>query len=290
MVLRMECSLILATLGRDIELVSFLNSLTAQTWRDFELIIVDQNKDYKLDPIVERFRNYFPVKHIKVDLFGSGKARDYGIQFTHGRIIAFPDDDCVYEVDVLEKVVSEFERRKELAILAGGSYDFSKAKYSIGVNSPKSRMFSRYKMMGVECTHFFNLSKIKWGDLYWDHNFGPGSKYFSADGFELLYRLMRAGNKAFYTPEIRIYHANKNVDDYTINGNRILKYSFAGGAFIRKFTNEGDALMIYYILRKMFIAPLLKMILAVFLFSPKRLRYSYHNLIGVWQGFFAYRK
>ena len=286
----MECSLILATLGRDIELVSFLNSLEAQTYRDFELIIIDQNKDKKIDFIVEKFINCFPVNHIKVYFSGLAKARDYGIQFAQGEIIAFPDDDCVYEVDVLEKVANEFEGREELAILAGGSYDFSKTKFSMGANSYKARMFSRFNMMGIEFTHFFNLSKIKREYFYLDHNFGIGSKYFSIEGFELLYRLMKVGNKAFYTPEIRIYHANKEVEDYAVCGNKILNDSFAIGAFIRKFTNKSDASMIYYILRKMFVAPVLKMMLAVFLLNPKRLSYSYKNLIGTWQGFFSYRE
>ena len=55
----MKFSLILATLGRDIELVSFLNSLKNQTYRDFELIIIDQNQDKKIDAIVKKFINCF---------------------------------------------------------------------------------------------------------------------------------------------------------------------------------------------------------------------------------------
>jgi glycosyltransferase involved in cell wall biosynthesis len=286
----MKFSLILATLGRDIELVSFLNSLESQNYRDFELIIIDQNKDKKIDSIVEKFINCFSINHIKVNFTGIARARDYGIQFARGEIVAFPDDDCVYEVDVLEKVVDEFERRKVFSILAGGSYDFNKTKFSIGVNSHKSGRFSRFEIMGIEITHFFNLTRINKKELYLDHDFGIGAKYFSMEGFELLYRLMRAGNKAFYTPEIRVYHANRKMEDYTAGGDRIFKSSFAMGAFIRKFTNESDVLMIYYILRKMFIAPVLKVMLAVFLLNPKRLSYSFNNLIRIWQGFFAYRK
>jgi hypothetical protein len=69
----MNCSLILATLGRDIELVSFLYSLEAQTYRDFKLIIIDQNKDKKIYFIVEKFVNCFPINHIKVDFSGIAK-------------------------------------------------------------------------------------------------------------------------------------------------------------------------------------------------------------------------
>jgi glycosyltransferase involved in cell wall biosynthesis len=286
----MECSLILATLGRDIELARFLKSLASQTYRDFELIIIDQNQDNKIDSIVEKSIGCFPVKQIKVDFSGVAKARDYGIQHARGKIIAFPDDDCVYEVDVLERVVDEFERKEELAILVGGLYDFSKTKFSVGTNSYKHKKFSHLNIMGVECTHFFNLSKINKKHFYFDHDFGIGSKYFSGEGFELLYRLMRAGYKAFYAPDIRIYHANMDKEDHALNGNRIFKYSFGMGAFVRKFANEGDPLMIYYILRKMFVAPIFKILLAVFLFNPKKLSYSYNNFKGVWQGFFAYGK
>jgi glycosyltransferase involved in cell wall biosynthesis len=286
----MECSLILATLGRDIELVRFLNSLVAQTYQNFELIIIDQNKDKKIDPIVEKYLNCFSVNHIKVDFSGLAKARDYGIYFASGRIIAFPDDDCVYEIDVLEKVVGEFERRKTLSILACGSYDFGKTKFSIGENSRKSGKFSRLKMMGIEFTHFFNFSKISREDFYLDHNFGIGSKYFAMEGFELLYRLMRTGNKAFYTPDIRIYHSNREMEDYAVGGDRNFKVYLGMGAFIRKFANECDAFMLYYILRKMFIAPVFKMMLAVFVLNPKKLSYAYNNLIGIWQGFFTYCK
>jgi len=286
----MKFSLILVTLGRDIELVSFLNSLASQTYMDFELIIIDQNKDKKIDSIVEKFINCFPVNHIKVNFSGIARARDYGIQFVRGEIIAFPDDDCVYEVDVLEKVAGEFERRKRLAILAGGSYDFGKKKFSIGTHSKKSGKFFRSNMMGIEFTHFFNLSNIGRGELYLDHNFGIGAKYFSMEGFEMMYRLMKTGNKAYYNPEIRFYHANRREEDYIAEGDRIYKSSFAMGAFIRKFTNQGDAVMIYYILRKMIIAPILKISLAIFMLNPKRLSYSCNNLIRIWHGFFAYSK
>jgi glycosyltransferase involved in cell wall biosynthesis len=165
-VLDMEFSLILATLGRDIELISFLDSLASQTYRDFELIIIDQNKDKKIDSIVEKFISCFPVNHIKVDFSGVAKARDYGIHFARGKIVTFPDDDCVYEVDVLEKVLGEFERRKGLALLACGLYDFSKNKFSSGVKSYRCRKFSRFNIPGVEATLFFNLSKIKSEDFY----------------------------------------------------------------------------------------------------------------------------
>lgn len=284
----MKCSLILATLGRDRELVDLFESLASQTYKDFELIIIDQNVDGKIDSIVEAFKDSMPLKHMKVNFNGNARARDYGIQFAVGDIIAFPDDDCVYETDVLEKVVGEFEQQQQLGILVAGSYDFSKTNFSIGVNSHKPIYFSRFNMMGVEFTHFFCLTRMRRQEFYLDHDFGINSKYCGAEGPELLYRLLRAKHKAFYTPDIKIYHANK--DEYTIGSERMLKYSNGNGALIRKFFNERDVFMLYYMMKKMIVAPLVKMIGAILIFNSKKAEYYYKNLVGIWQGFLAYRK
>ncbi len=282
----MKVSLVLATLGRDWELADFLKSLMIQTYKDFELIIIDQNKDGKIDDIVESINSYLDVKHVKVDFTGNARARDYGIGLAQGRIVAFPDDDCAYDKDVLKKVVAEFNRRPNLSILVAGSYDVSSSRFSIGVNSHSAQYFSRFKMMGVEFTQFFDRKKIDGKQFYLDHDFGIGSKYSGAEGFELLYRLLRAGSTAFYTPEIKIYHPDK--DHYKLGTGRMLMYSTGIGAYIRKFANQQDVFILYYIVRKMFVAPILKMLLAVVLLNPRKLAYSFYNLVGIWRGFLAY--
>lgn len=284
----MKISLVLATLGRNAQVFDFLQSLQMQSYTNFELIVIDQNQDGKIDALIKPFKYLFAVKHIKVDFVGNARARDYGIGFAQGDIIAFPDDDCTYDPDVLKEVAAEFTRQGALAILVVGSYDFSSTHFSIGVNSRKPRYFSRFRMMGVEFTHFFALDRLDRRQFHLDHEFGIGSKYSGGEGFELLYRLLRAGSVAFYTPKIRIFHANK--DHYTLGTVRMLRYSTGVGAYIRKFTNQHDVFMLYYIARKMFVAPVLKMLLALVLCNRKRLAYDFYNLLGVWRGFLAYGK
>lgn len=282
----MKVSLILATLGRDLELADFLKSLMNQTYKNFELIIIDQNRDGKIDAIVELFKDCFDMKHVKVDFTGNARARDYGIGFVQGRVVAFPDDDCAYDKDVLKKVVAEFKRRPNLSILVAGSYDFSSSRFSIGVNNHKARYFSRFQMLGVEFTQFFDRKRIDGKQFHLDHDFGIGSKYSGGEGFELLYRLLRSGSTAFYTPEIKIYHPDK--DHYKLGTGRMLMYSTGVGAYIRKFANQHDVFMLYYMVRKMFVAPLVKMLLALVLLNPKKLAYSFYNLVGIWRGFLEY--
>ncbi|MCQ8180578.1 glycosyltransferase family 2 protein [Methylomonas sp. SURF-1] len=283
----MTVSLILATLGRDWQVAEFLASLQAQTLQDFELIVIDQNRDGKIDAIVESFRPALRIVHAKVDFTGNARARDYGIALAQGAIVAFPDDDCCYAADVLQRVVAEFERRPQLAILVGASYDADTRRFSIGVNSRKARYFSRLAMMGVEFTQFFAVARLERSQFYLDHDFGIGAKYAGGEGFEMLYRLLRAGAKAFYTPDIRIYHPDK--DHYRLGNARMLMYSTGIGAYIRKFANQRDWFIAYYIARKMLLAPVLKMLLAVLSGNRAKLAYWYYSLVGVWRGFFAYR-
>jgi glycosyltransferase involved in cell wall biosynthesis len=283
----MNISLVLATLGRDTELLAFLDSVKQQTYQDFEVIIIDQNQDGKIDGIIEQFKSSFALQHVKVNFTGNARARDYGIRFAKSETITFPDDDCVYDTEVLAKVAAEFGKRHDLAILVAGSYDLASSRFSIGVNSRKAHYFSRFQMMGVEFTQFFALHRLDRRQFYFDHDFGIGSKYSGGEGFELLYRLLRAGSPAFYTPSIKIYHPDK--DHYRLGTARMLMYSTGVGAYIRKFANQHDVFILYYIIRKMFIAPCLKMGLAVLLLNRKRLAYDFYNLVGVWRGFLAYQ-
>jgi hypothetical protein len=51
-----DFALILATVGRTVELNRLFDTLAAQSYRDFEVIVVDQNRDDRLLPVLHRAR------------------------------------------------------------------------------------------------------------------------------------------------------------------------------------------------------------------------------------------
>ena len=61
----MKVSLILATKGRVEEVDRFIRSLADQGHDDLELVVVDQNKDSRLDVILADAKLLFPIIHLR---------------------------------------------------------------------------------------------------------------------------------------------------------------------------------------------------------------------------------
>src|SRR5215218_759571 len=118
----MRFSLVLATVGRTDELRRFLAHLDTQTHREFELVVVDQNKDERLKPILEPYRGKFPILHLPSEQ-GLSRARNVGIEHARGDVIGFPDDDCWYPPDLLAYIATFLERHPEVGGINGRMAD-----------------------------------------------------------------------------------------------------------------------------------------------------------------------
>ncbi|MHB8635069.1 MAG: glycosyltransferase family 2 protein [Fimbriimonadaceae bacterium] len=105
----MTFSLIVATYGRATELENLFESLASQTERDFEILVIDQNPDALLAPILAAHPE-LPIRRLSSER-GLSRARNVGLSAATGDIIAFPDDDCRYPPDMLRHIAEAFRRR-----------------------------------------------------------------------------------------------------------------------------------------------------------------------------------
>ena len=97
-------SLIVCTRGRTEELKRFLLSVRNQIGDiRCEIIVVDQNTDGRLDPIVEAYSDRIEIQHIRSPV-GLSRGRNFGLRQVRGSVVAFPDDDCVYPENLLNDV------------------------------------------------------------------------------------------------------------------------------------------------------------------------------------------
>jgi glycosyltransferase involved in cell wall biosynthesis len=91
-------------------IVATLESLSRQTFRDFEVVVVDDGSPEPAAPLVEPFRDQLPDFRLVEQPNGKvAAARNAGIAATSGRYIAPLDADDLWHPAYLEKMVTRLE-------------------------------------------------------------------------------------------------------------------------------------------------------------------------------------
>ena len=116
-----KVSIIVATYRRNDSLKKALYSLAAQTYKQIEIILVDDNDDLDFSnavtQIAESFINDNPDLKFRLIAehtnLGSAKARNKGIQAASGEFITFLDDDDIYLPDKVKRQL-EFMQQNNL--------------------------------------------------------------------------------------------------------------------------------------------------------------------------------
>jgi glycosyltransferase involved in cell wall biosynthesis len=273
----MKFSLIMATLGRKEEIALFLNLLTEQTYKKFELIIIDQNDDDCVYDLYLKYREKIPLKYIRNNKKGLSLSRNVGLDNCIGDIIAFPDDDCEYDKQTLENVLSFFNDNPEYAFYTCNTKD-KNSQNTILKSVTKSRDITIFNIMrtGISFTIFIRADAIK--QFRFDEQLGVGAEYGSGEESDLLLYLLKSNNKGRYNADTYIYHPYK-VD----NTSRAFPYGKGFGALYKK------AIITYkwYILFPVFIYLLFKQALMVCIHPSEKGRIA--SLKGRLYGFIHYK-
>lgn len=200
-------SLILATVGRAAEVEIFLDSLRGQTHRDFELVVVDQNPDNRLSNILGSYEDSFPITHARTRKKGLSKARNLGLEYCRGDILAFPDDDCGYPEDLLARVAERLASRPELDGLTGRSVG-SQGETSSGRFSTRPGPVDKLNVWsrGISFAIFVRSRGVR--GLRFDETLGvgAGTSWGSGEETDYLLRLLERGGEIHYDPELTVAH------------------------------------------------------------------------------------
>lgn len=97
-------SIVVAIFNRRDELFELLSSLTQQTDKDFEVIIVDDGSLIDLRPTIHNFENILSVKYFRKDNSGPGLTRNYGARRAQNEWLVFVDSDVIVEKDYIENI------------------------------------------------------------------------------------------------------------------------------------------------------------------------------------------
>jgi glycosyltransferase involved in cell wall biosynthesis len=95
-----------------------IETVLAQTWKDYEIIVVDDGSEDGSGDIVRTFGN--SVRYIRQDNTGVAGARNRGIAESKGAYIALLDHDDLWHPTKLEKQVAVLTRRPEVGLVITG--------------------------------------------------------------------------------------------------------------------------------------------------------------------------
>ncbi|MFZ0914720.1 MAG: glycosyltransferase family A protein [Candidatus Korobacteraceae bacterium] len=271
-------SLVLATVGRTSELDRFLRSLANQSYRNFELIVVDQNRDRRLDTLVAAYREQFAIHHCKSAL-GLSRARNVGLASASGDVLAFPDDDCWYSEDLLEQVAGLFAAHADWDGITGRPTDRTFSRYHT-VSGPvdKENVFLR-------STSYTIFLRRRVADQVggFDESLGLGttSGRIAAEETDYLIRALATGHKIFYSADLSVFHPEPTrLYDDKFN-QKAYGYNLALGYVLRKHRYP-----VWYVART-WLRAAGGAGLAMLTLKWLKVRYHYHVLrgrVGGWLG------
>lgn len=221
-------SLVVPTLGRIAEVAELFASIAAQNRGDVELIVVDQNDDDRIVPLVEAVPSSIAVVHLRLKQKNQSAARNAGLDAACGEIIAFPDDDCWYPANLLNRVDSWFNENPEYSVLAVGALD------DTGV--PSGNRWIQYTcdisplnvLRTTFCSSLFVSDIARTRVIYFDSKLNRGEET------DFILRLLATGLRGRFDRGLHIHHPRRDMLSGTVSRARALSYGAGMGRLVRR--------------------------------------------------------
>lgn len=200
-------SMIVSTLGRDVEMRRLLDTLSAQDDDRFELIVVDQNADDRLAPILADYQERFPIHHIRSAERGVNRGRNLGAKHAAGEWLFFPDDDSWYPADFL-KTLRHLIETEPADIYTGRSLNKDGKEIMVSFIAEDAKI-SRQNVWNVmiEWTIVLRTETFrKAGGFDNELGVGSGTVWNSGEAQDLVLRCLSQGAKGYFRRALYGFH------------------------------------------------------------------------------------
>ena len=207
----MRFSVIIPVYNRPDESDELLESLTRQTFKDFEVIVVEDGSTVPCAEVVEKYERLLSIHYYNKENSGPGQSRNYGAERSEGENLIILDSDCVLPETYLS--IIDVELRREPADAFGGP---DRAHESF---TPVQ------KAINYAMTSFFTTGGIRGGkkklDKFYPRSFNMGIQkdvYISLGGFSAMrfgedidfsIRIFKAGLRCRLFPEAWVWHKRR---------------------------------------------------------------------------------
>lgn len=275
----MKLSLVTPSVGRTDELEALLAGLADQPFRNFEWILVDQNEDDRLAPIVARYAGAFPIRHVHSSVRNASHARNLGLALAEGEIVGFPDDDCRYPLNVLRRIAEHFEADPGLSLL-GGPLIASTGEPVNGRWAPAScPITERTVWITFQGSSMWMRTEAARQAGGWDPAIGPGTPWGSSEEPDLALRILRLGRRGWYDWSLGVLHPDKTLSESAKA--RAFVYGAGMGRVMRR-NSIGASIAFPY-----FVRPLGGAVLSLLRAEPSNAGYYWNTLCGRAWGYLA---
>ena len=175
----MKYSFIIPVYNRPDEVDELLDSLTRQTNKDFEVMVVEDGSSVPCKEVVDGYAGRLDVHYHSKPNSGPGQTRNYGAEQSHGEYLVILDSDCILPEGYLAAVESELQRQKTDAF---GGPDRAHASFT-----------DIQKAINYAMTSFFTTGGIRGGkkkmDKFYPRSFNMGVRaevYKALGGFSKM--------------------------------------------------------------------------------------------------------
>jgi glycosyltransferase involved in cell wall biosynthesis len=208
----LDFDLIVPTLGRSAELARFLDALDAQSYRSFRLIVVvDKDGRAELEPTLDAYRERTSLQLVESPR-GLSRARNAGLREVRGDIVSFPDDDCWYPPDLLQRVADVLERNPDWDGVTGRTIDVS-SRSSVQLWQKHPGLITRENVWrtAITVTIFLRRALVEHVGFFDETlSLGSGTPWGSGDETDYVLRALASGYTLGYDPSIAVYHESPN--------------------------------------------------------------------------------
>ena len=194
----MKYSIIIPVYNRPEEVNELLQSLTKQTYRDMEVIIVEDGSTVTCESVVRNYAGKLQLRYYTKENSGPGMTRNFGAEHSQGDFLIILDSDCVLPAGFLQAIEDELMRKD---CDAWGGPDRAHDGFS-----------SVQKAINYSMTSFLTTGGIRGGKKQMDKKFYPRS--FNMGVRRSLYRQLDGFSSMRFGEDIdlslRIYKSNAN--------------------------------------------------------------------------------
>ena len=106
----MKYSIIVPVYNRPDEVDELLGSLTEQTEKDFEVIIVEDGSSVTCEKVCNGYKATLDIHYFMKENSGPGQSRNYGVARAKGEYVIILDSDVVLPPGYIESVSDELEK------------------------------------------------------------------------------------------------------------------------------------------------------------------------------------